>query len=234
MSATITTSLQPFQKAQIQSMNPAFPVDDAELFAIYELDGSIRSATAFLNEGDDTYECYAFTDQKYRRQGLFTELLDLAIETLPEDSEFLFYTNGTDPDTMAVLDVLEAECVLQEHMMEIDLSTWKKDQIAHQETSITMTCSTVEDTLTRHYKNSYGSVNISVFASYYYLYGLEIHEKYRGQGHGNRLLCRILHDLAVHGPLPLRLQVSGANIPAVSLYKKTGFQITETLFGYLY
>ena len=82
MSATITTSLQPFQKAQIQSMNPAFPVDDAELFAIYELDGSIRSATAFLNEGDDTYECYAFTDQKYRRQGLFAELLDLAIEVL--------------------------------------------------------------------------------------------------------------------------------------------------------
>ncbi len=234
MSATITTSLQPLQKAQIQSMNSAFPVDDAELFVIYEFDGSIRSAAAFLCEGDETYECYAFTDQNYRRQGLFTELLDLAIETLPEDAEFLFYTNGTDSDTMAVLDTLEAECILQEHMMEIHLSAWDTVQTTYNGTPITMTYTTVDDTLTRHYENSYGSVNISVFSSYYYLYGLEIHEKYRGQGHGNHLLLQVIHDLAVFDPLPLRLQVSGENIPAVSLYKKTGFQITETLYGYLY
>ena len=118
--------------------------------------------------------------------------------------------------------------------MEIDLSTWKNGQMEHQETPITMACSMVDDTLTRHYENSYGSVNISVFSSYYYLYGLEIHEKYRGQGHGNHLLLQVIHDLAAFDPLPLRLQVSGENIPAVSLYKKTGFQITETLYGYLY
>ncbi len=236
MSATITTSLQPLQKAQIQSMNSAFPVDDAELFAIYEIDGTIRSAAAFLYEDDDTYECYAFTENKYRRQGLFTELLELAIETLPEDIEFLFYTNGSDPDTMSVLDTLEAECVLQEHMMEIHLSAqkWNKAPADHTETPLSMTCTTVDNTLTRHYENLYGSVNISVFSSYYYLYGFEIHEKHRGQGHGNQLLLQVLHDLAVHAPLPLRLQVSGENTPAVSLYKKTGFQITETLYGYLY
>ncbi len=234
MSATITTALQPLQKAQIQSMNSAFPVDDAELFAFFEIDGTIRSAAAFFHEGEETYECYAFTEQDYRRQGLFTELLDLAIETLPEETEFLFYTNGSDPDTIAALDALEAECVLEEHMMELQLSSWNPLFSASSEHPLTMTLTTVDDTLTRQYKNLYGSVNISMFSSYYYLYGLEIHDEYRGYGHGNHLLTQVLRDLAVHNPLPLRLQVSGENIPAVSLYKKTGFQITETLFVYLY
>lgn len=234
MPASITTTLQPLQKAQIQALNTAFPVDDVELFAIFELDGAIRSAAAFLQEGDETYECYAFTDPDYRRQGLFTELLEQAIEALPEDTEFLFYTDGSDPDTMAVLDTMEAERILEEHMMEIHLSQWVPGNHESCENPLNMTLTTVDDTLTRRYTDSYGSVNISVFSSYYYLYGLEIHEDYRGQGHGNRLLTRVLDDLASHAPLPLRLQVSGENTPAVSLYKKTGFQITETLFGYLY
>ena len=99
MPAMLTTTLNPLQISQIQSMNPAFPIDEADLFAFFEIDGIIRSAAAFLAEGEDTYECYAFTEPAYRNQGLFSDLLDIAIETLDEDTEFLFYTNGTDPDT---------------------------------------------------------------------------------------------------------------------------------------
>ena len=234
MPATLTTALNPLQKADIQSMNSAFPIDDADLFAVFEVDGVIRSAAAFLREGEDVYECYAFTAPDYRNQGLFTELLGLAIDELPEDTEFLFYTNGTAPDTMAAIDALEAELVLEEHMMELDLKPWTTDYKANSEIPFTMTLTTVDEAQTRRYENPYGSVNISVFSTYYYLYGFEIHEEYRGQGHGKCLLTQVLHDLAVYNPLPLRLQVSGDNLPAVSLYKKTGFQITETLFGYLY
>ena len=64
--------------------------------------------------------------------------------------------------------------------------------------------------------------------------GPEIFEEYRGQGYGKALLLQVISDLISCNPLPLRLQVSGENIPAVSLYKKTGFQIAETLSGYLY
>ena len=35
-------------------------------------------------------------------------------------------------------------------------------------------------------------------------------------------------------PRPVLLQVSGGNAPALTLYKKTGFRITETLCCYLY
>jgi len=234
MPATVTATLNPLQKARIQSMNAAFPVDEADLFAIFEVDGIIRSAAAFLQEDEETYECYAFTEPDFRRQGLFTELLDLAIDELPEDTEFLFYTNGTEPDTLAAIDALEAELVLEEHMMELDLNDWMMHHKQSSEHPVTMTLASEDEPLTRRYADTYGSVNISVFSSYYYLYGFEIQEEYRGQGHGNRLFTQVLHDLAMLKPLPLRLQVSGENTPAVTLYKKTGFQITETLFGYLY
>lgn len=234
MPAMLTTTLNPLQISQIQSMNPAFPIDEADLFAFFEIDGIIRSAAAFLAEGEDTYECYAFTEPAYRNQGLFSDLLDIAIETLDEDTEFLFYTNGTDPDTQAALQALEAEPVLAEHMMEIDLKSYHSKSTECSENKLTLKVETIDETLTRQYSNPYGSVNISVFSSYYYLYGLEIKEEYRGKGYGNQLLNQVLQDLASYEPLPLRLQVSGENIPAVSLYKKTGFQITETLFGYLY
>lgn len=232
MSATMITTLNPFQKEQIQSMNRSFPVDDADFFALYEVDGSIHSAAAFIMEGSDTYECYAFTDPDHRRQGLFSNLLDLAIETFPEDTEFLFYTNGTDNDCMAVLEALEAELVLEEHMMEMNLQTLLLPQDSN--VNLTWKEANIDGTRTWQYENPNGSVNISVFSSYYYLYGLEIRESLRGRGYGTQLLNQVLHDLAERNPLPLRLQVSGDNIPAVSLYQKTGFQITETLFGYLY
>lgn len=234
MPATITTTLNPLQKKQIQSINADFPTEDADLFTLYEIEGIIRSAAAFLLEGEYLYECYAFTEPSFRRQGLFTRLLDLAIDELPEDSEFIFYTDKKSPDTLEVLNALGAELVLEEHMMELDLKSWKPDSSKASDYAFTMTNETVDDTLTRLYSGTHGSVKISVFSSHYYLYGLEIFEEYRGQGYGNALLLQVISDLESYNPLPLKLQVSGDNIPAVSLYKKTGFQITETLSGYLY
>ena len=232
MSASVIDHLNPNQKSQIQSLSETFPLDDVDLFAIYEIDGVIRSAAAFIEEDEFLYECFGYTDPEYRRQGFFFELLDMSIEALPEDSEFLFYTNGNDKDCMAAIHALEAELALEEHMMELDLSAFSAPMSS--DSALTMEEADLDGTLTRIYKTPYGIVHISVFSSYYYLYGLEIQELFRGQGHGKTLLHQVLHDLKTKNPLPLRLQVSGDNSAALSLYKKTGFQITETLFGYLY
>ncbi|WP_243134402.1 GNAT family N-acetyltransferase [Enterocloster asparagiformis] len=48
-------------------------------------------------------------------------------------------------------------------------------------------------------------------------------------------MIRQLQDLTpAIGISTLTLQVSGDNLPALRLYKKTGFHITETLSYYLY
>ena len=66
------------------------------------------------------------------------------------------------------------------------------------------------------------------------LFEVETAEPFRGRGLGQAMI-RQLQDLTpAIGISTLTLQVSGDNLPALRLYKKTGFHITETLSYYLY
>lgn len=67
-----------------------------------------------------------------------------------------------------------------------------------------------------------------------YFYGFEICDGLRGKGYGTQALCQLIGMLAKNQIKNLSLQVSEQNKAAVELYKKTGFQITETLSYYVY
>ena len=84
------------------------------------------------------------------------------------------------------------------------------------------------------FADTFGSVRILVYPSHYYLYNFEIQSRFRNQGHGTALLRKLLSFLAAQKRMPVRLQVSGDNLPAIRLYEKTGFQISETLSCFLY
>ena len=101
MSVRFVSELTSFQREQLKSMDPSFPLEDIDHFALFEIEDRIYSAAAFIAEDDCTYECYAFTLPSKRKQGFFSMLLDVAVDELPEDTEFIFYTNGQDPDTLA-------------------------------------------------------------------------------------------------------------------------------------
>lgn len=209
----------------------SFPFEDADLYLLCKEQDAVLSACALTSEGDDDYECTAFTAPEYRRQGIFTELLDTAIGLLPEDSRFLFYTDHKSTDAAAALEAYEAEPLFHEHMMELsELPILQTDSSM----SITLTESVTDGILTYCFQSAFGIVNFSVFSSYYYLYGFEIAEAYRGKGYGSAMLSTVLNHLKEKKSMPVRLQVSGDNLPALSLYKKTGFHITETLSCYLY
>ncbi|WP_432629628.1 GNAT family N-acetyltransferase [Brotaphodocola sp.] len=66
------------------------------------------------------------------------------------------------------------------------------------------------------------------------LHHVEIREDLRGKGFGTILIRKLLKQLAEFGVKRVILQVSGDNTPALSLYKKTGFAITQSLSYYLY
>ena len=66
------------------------------------------------------------------------------------------------------------------------------------------------------------------------LHHVEIREDLRGKGFGTILIRKLLKQLAEFGIKRVILQVSGDNTPALSLYKKTGFAITQNLSYYLY
>lgn len=220
-----------------EGLSLSLPLDDADLYALYEGNGQLISAAAFTRVDQDIYECAAFTAPKMRNRRLFSGLLDEAMAILPEESEFLFCTDNHCPDTAAVLSSMEAEHISDEFMMELSLKDYIPEHLPHPAPgSLTVRVTeTSEDGIpTLHYSAAQGSVMISVFASHYYLYGFEIRKADRGKGLGTAFLSFVLHDLASREPLPVTLQVSGDNSAALSLYKKTGFRITEILSCYLY
>lgn len=67
-----------------------------------------------------------------------------------------------------------------------------------------------------------------------YLYSLETVPALRRRGLAGRFLVQLIRHLERKGIQRICLQVSGSNEPALGLYRKTGFRITETLSYYLY
>ncbi len=68
--------------------------------------------------------------------------------------------------------------------------------------------------------------------SCFYLYHVQIRSDLRGRGWGRALLDALFQQLPAGSRLTL--QVSSLNEPALALYKKTGFRITETLSYYIF
>lgn len=66
------------------------------------------------------------------------------------------------------------------------------------------------------------------------LHQVEILPPFRGRGYGYAMVSQLLPLLCEEGVRRVILQVSGDNTPAIGLYKKTGFRVTETLSCYLY
>ena len=231
----------------------SFPFDDADLFLFFEHDGRIVSAIAFIPMDDLLYECSAFTDPEFRGQGLFSELLDEGIEELPEDSELMFYTDQKNTAAAAVLESIGAELDSKEHMMELLpenfsiaaclITARRPDQTesaaasleSDPEIDIHAETLNIDGTETLRFQSAHAVINFSVFPSHYYLYGFEVEKSCRGMGYGTKFLHAVLARLLRgNAARPVLLQVSGSNAPALTLYKKTGFQITETLCCYLY
>ena len=136
---------------------------------------------------------------------------------------------------MAVLSALHAEHLADEHMLELSPENFSKF-ISIEESSGSLTVVEVPggSCRTLHITIPNGEVFIHCHASHHYLYGLEIAPAHRGRGLGGFLLAQALSVLFLREPKPVRLQVSGDNVAALSLYKKTGFRITETLSCYLF
>lgn len=72
------------------------------------------------NSEEPAAECIAFTRPDCRRQGYFTELLNMALDAF-EDFDILFPVSDQVPDTLATLQALEAELDSQELQMELAL-----------------------------------------------------------------------------------------------------------------
>lgn len=256
MPAVFASRLNSSQKASVTSLVAAcqkkdafslsFPLEEADFYTLYYLDHTVVSAAAFTMNGADICDCAAFTAPAYRNQGFFSRLFAKGLRRLPEETNLCFYTDGRCPDTQRTLDALGAECISREHMMELappQLAALAEhrspeSRTAREPSAISappaMSEQIQDGVLTLTWHGFGGCVSVACHSGSYYLYGLEIAPQFRGNGNGMRLLSEVAAGLSARKCMPVRLQVAGDNEAALSLYKKTGFRITETLFCYLY
>lgn len=196
------------------------------------------------------WECSAFTLPDKRQNGYFSGLLDAAEEAYPDD-QFVFPIPDTESSFPArqTLSAIGAEFWYQEHLMTLAAGSpsWNvsfSGTARHPE--LPLQIEPAEETGTGYTlaaKAFLGGVciascSVSVQTDGSQTSGCLHHvlvpESLRGQGIGTRFLSTLLPELNRQGISTFLLQVSGDNLPAISLYKKTGFQMKETLSYYLY
>lgn len=219
------------------SIRLSYPIEDGAChFLLFDDNGSVISALSLFFSWEDCCECTAFTLPEKRGQGCFSQLFSLALSWLEEKEEqenagydLLFVTSPGCRETMIVLETLEAEYDYSEYIMErrIEKETIPEDPI-HLEFQEGGLCLG----LLNH--KIIGSCRLDYDCGFACLYEMEIKEPFRNQGLGSRFLFSLFPRLMENGIHILRLQVTSTNGAALSLYKKTGFHICETLSYYLY
>lgn len=199
----------------------------------------LAAAVRVLPYDDTLAECIAFTHPDHRRQGYFSVLFDCVLEDFDE-TDLLFPVSGQTGNALAVLEHLEAAPQATELQMELSLEDTVIPELKQTapELSLVPGVPAQDGELLQLVGNDsllLGTCQLSP-AGYdcLCLHHVEILEAYRGRGYGFAMMSLLFRRLARENICRLILQVSGDNAPALALYKKTGFRITETLSYYLY
>ena len=216
-----------------------FPLEDADLtFLLYETAPPARLAAALflimpqIPDSNEAAECIAYTHPALRRRGYFSHLFEAA-ETEIAETDLLFPVCRGGRGTLKALEALGAEFSHAEYRMELSLPPSR-------DCDAPLICAvTQEATDVFSYSFSLGNGEDAACHTIRYgasacLYGLSVRPALRRRGIGSRALSHVLAFLAREGVRLVFLHVSGDNLPAVSLYKKAGFRIAETLSYYLY
>ena len=205
---------------------------------------------ALYETEEHLWDCSAFTRPDKRQEGIFSALLEEAETAYPED-QFSFPVPDSSQclPALKTLEAIGAQLWYQEHLMTLTAGSpsWNLSfsgsarqpelplQIKLEEEN--------ESGYTLAAKAFSGSVCIASCSVSVQtdgsqtsgcLYHVLVPEPLRGQGIGTRFLSALLPELNRQGISAFLLQVSGDNLPAIALYKKTGFQMKETLSYYLY
>jgi GNAT superfamily N-acetyltransferase len=218
--------------------------EDCIYYLLYDEENLLSVLCAFITENMD-YECSGFTHPLHRRKGHFKRLLNEFLEKA-EDSDLIFPVDESCIGTVSTLKAMDASFWYQEHIMELPLTQSLKNNqlkngISFETLSLSIATSPEETPIQCVFLldgDPVGSCYLDSLENGAYLYGFEIEEAFRNRGLGSACLSLFLDTYFAHPNArrfkKLFLQVSGLNKPAISLYQKAGFQITESLSYYVY
>lgn len=183
-----------------------------------------------------TFECYGFTHPRQRRKGFFTALFARAAET-HKNRRLLLIFDEKSPDAAAFREKKRMICSYRELFLQREVPSHPPspdaDLYLHKQPwdldGLLVT------RIDAHLKQAFGPLLGSCFLlpqnqQDTYLFGLEIQPEFKRCGWGTKLVYAVF-SLLPAGSL-VSLQVSDENLPALALYKKTGFLVKETLSYY--
>lgn len=226
-------------------------------------DGYRLAAVLAAIASPDEVECIAMTAPKQRRRGYFAELLNAA-EDFFGDTDLILPAKSDDAETRLALEAAGAEKLSTEYRMEKKLTAGTKqassspakdpgilkEHGARSEQAsragsagLTMAVDDGEDGARTYTFCVSDTAEPAVYAGLCRtlqegasacFYDFEIDEKLRGKGLGRAALSLVLEHLRAAGTHKVFLHVSGDNLPAVRLYEKAGFAVTEAMDYYLY
>ena len=206
---------------------------------------------AVYQTGDDSFECVPFVHPDLRKKGIFSSILAAACEEdqIPGEGSVYFSCGTENKLWKNVLEHIGAEHAWDEYMMERELTGF--ETMANEKTADMLYCRILENTsstawqavgsrslLTQNTAENLTAPEVTCFlapqGNSVYLYSLEVLPELRNKHLGTAFLSVLLPQLAKKGFKTIKLQVLSENLPAMALYKKTGFCITQTLSFYEY
>ena len=221
--------------------------EDADIFLLYYEGSELVAALCIYHMGDTKDgkpidEICAMTHPAWRRRGCFTKLFSMAKALLRPVLRFGIYPSpspaGKAGDTETFLEHLGAEFTYQEQFMTLPLpdpcfkaETEPLELTIREEAEGSESDSAPSATLT--VTCPFGECYLTLFGSRAYLFGVLIYRRFRGQGYGYRMLHALLSRLPERGIREVFLEVSSENLPAVRLYEKLGFAVSESLACYI-
>lgn len=236
----------------------SIPVEEGDFFYLLYDNQNLLSVLSLFFPEKSVCECSCFTRPDSRRHGYFSRLFEAALCDLNNleketdlDIELYFLADTKCLDTAAVLQKLDAEYEYSEYMMEyqfesalqppcesIHLAFYRgaeKNPVLPENLESEMASDHILCLISDDSHGQTGQFYLSLMGEKTaYFFGFLITEEFRGQGMGYQSLINALHILKQASIQKTVLQVSGDNEAACSLYKKTGFQTTETLSYYYY
>lgn len=244
-----------------------FPQDAVWYGFVKTKKDDLAAISCLYQQEDDLFLFCAFTSPSFRRQGLFSSLLSLALSWLEEhfenaDIEFLIDTSCK--ASILTAKSLEAESWYDDFQMSLSLTelpcpssiplpTLPRDChfcTAQADSSLSPLLHTSwdqTDCIPSLEPASSCAIALCIQGSpvsaafltatskdTIWLHSLKTLTPYRNRHFAFFLLQSAILSLKKGQASQLMLHVSSDNLPAVTLYKKTGFQIIKTLSHYLY
>ena len=253
---TMETHLSPGQETKLAQLFaacrqadgscPSLPLDGDLFFFLKEQEQGCAFAAALIlfKLEDGVFEVSAATAPAARQKGYFRRLLSAAEAAAP-NADFLFPISPGSKPALAVLQAIGAESCGDEHLMCLESEAVCFQQTAPNTGSRLdwpegcqiasgadlLACLYQDQRLVASCRLAF-SGNSPAYTCC--LHQVAVPQPLRNQGWGFRFLAALLPELAAKGVRHFLLHVDGDNDPALALYKKAGFQISETLRYYLY